>query len=62
MLPKKSPAQDGYLQFKKMFGEDGGSLVLAIQTDKLYTEDNFLLWKDIGDSILKLDGVKSVLS
>jgi predicted RND superfamily exporter protein len=62
MLPKKSPAQDGYLKFKEMFGEDGGALVLAIQTDKLYTEDNFLLWKDIGDSILKLDGVKSVLS
>ena len=62
MLPKKSPAQDGYLKFKEMFGEDGGALVLAIQTDKLYTEENFLLWKEIGDSILKLDGVKSVLS
>lgn len=62
MLPKKSPAQDGYLHFKEMFGEDGGALVFAIQTDKLYTEDNFLLWKKIGDSILKLDGVKSVLS
>ena len=62
MLPKKSPAQDGYLEFKKMFGEDGGALVLAIQTDNLYTEENFLKWKTLGDSILSLDGVNSVVS
>src|SRR5690554_8184815 len=62
MLPKKSPAQDDYLQLKEMFGEDGGALVLAIKTDKLYTEENFLMWKQLGDSIAKLDGVNSVLS
>ncbi|WP_234369060.1 efflux RND transporter permease subunit [Brumimicrobium mesophilum] len=62
MLPKKSPAQDDYMQLKNMFGEDGGALVLAIKTDKLYTEENFLMWKHLGDSIAKLDGIKSVLS
>ncbi len=62
MLPKKSPAQDDYLQLKEMFGEDGGALVLAIKTDKLYTEENFLMWKQLGDSIAKLEGVNSVLS
>lgn len=62
MLPKKSPAQAGYLKLKEMFGEDGGALVLAIKTDNLYTEENLLLWKELGDSILKLDGVNSVLS
>jgi len=62
MLPKKSPAQSDYLKLKEMFGEDGGALVMAVKTDKLYTEDNFLLWKQLGDSISKLDGVKAVLS
>lgn len=62
MLPKKSPAQDDYLQLKEMFGEDGGALVLAIKTDKLYTEENFVLWKHLGDSIAKLPGINSVLS
>jgi len=62
MLPKKSPAQDDYMQLKDMFGEDGGALVLAIKTDKLYTEENFLMWKQLGDSIAKLDGVNAVLS
>lgn len=62
MLPKKSPAQSAYLKFKEMFGEDGGTLVIAIQTDNLYTEENLKRWKRLGGDILKLDGVNSVLS
>lgn len=62
MLPKESPAQSSYLKFKDMFGEDGGTLVLAIQTDNLYTQKNFLKWKELGDKILAYDGIESVVS
>jgi predicted RND superfamily exporter protein len=62
MLPKKSPAQENYQKFKEMFGEDGGTLVIAIQTDNLYTESNFLKWKELGDGIAAFDGVNSVIS
>lgn len=62
MLPKKSPAQSAYLKFKDMFGEDGGTLVIAIQTDNLYTEENFLRWKQLGDSLSNIEGVISVVS
>lgn len=62
ILPKESPAKMNYMKFKEMFGEDGGTLVLAIQTDSLYTEDKFLKWKELGDSILKFDGVEAVVS
>jgi predicted RND superfamily exporter protein len=62
MLPKSSPAQSNYLTFKEKFGEDGSALVIAIQTDSLYTEKNFVKWKTLGDSILQIDGVESVIS
>ncbi len=62
ILPNESPAKMNYEKFKEMFGEDGGTLVLAIQTDSLYTEDLFLKWKTLGDSILKYDGVLAVVS
>ena len=62
MLPKESPAQSKYLKFKEMFGEDGGTLVMAIKTDSLYTEENFKLWKQLGDDIAAVDGIESVLS
>ena len=61
-LPKDSPAQADYLKFKTQFGEDGSSLVIAIKADSLYTEKNFTKWKELGDSILKFDGVENVIS
>jgi predicted RND superfamily exporter protein len=62
ILPKESPTTQNYNKFKEKFGEDGGTLVLAIQTDSLYTETNFRKWKELGDSILQMDGVESVIS
>lgn len=62
MLPKESPAQSAYLKFKELFGEDGSSLVLAIDNDKLYNEETFLKWKELGDSILQYKGVESIIS
>ena len=62
MLPKKSPSQSAYLEFKEMFGEDGGALVIAIQTDNLYTEENFRRWKELGSRLSAIDGVNSVVS
>ncbi len=62
MLPKDSEAQSNYLKFKEMFGEDGSALVIAIQSDSLYTKETFRKWKELGDSILQFDGVENVIS
>ncbi len=62
MLPKDSAVQKTYLQFKERFGEDGSSLVIAIKDNKLYTEKQFAEWKNLGEKILKLKGVNSVIS
>lgn len=61
-LPKDSEVQMQYLKFKEQFGEDGSTLVIAIDNKKLYTEKNFKKWKELGDSILKMDGVLSIIS
>lgn len=62
MLPKNSAAQSTYLKFKKIFGEDGSTLVIAIQNEDLFTEKTFNKWKELGDSILQFEGVVSVIS
>ncbi len=61
-LPEDSEIQQQYLKFKEQFGEDGSTLVIAINNKHLYTEKNFKKWKELGDSILKMDGVLSVIS
>jgi predicted RND superfamily exporter protein len=62
MLPKESPTQQVYDNFKKTFGEDGSTLVIAIKDKDLYTPKKFKDWKQLGDSILQIDGVISVIS
>lgn len=62
ILPKDSPTTENYKKFKKLFGEDGGALIIGVETDSLYTEQNFLMWKQLGDSILQFDGVESIIS
>lgn len=62
LLPKNAKAKLDLDKFNEMFGQDGGTFVIAIKTDSLYTETNFLKWKELGDSILKFDGVLSVVS
>lgn len=62
LLPNNADAKKDYEKFKELFGADGGTLVIAIETDSLYTEENFLKWKELGDAILEMDGINSVIS
>lgn len=62
LLPKESPTTQNYKFFKEHFGEDGGTFVVALKSDSLYTKKNLLKWKELGDSILQLDGVEAVIS
>jgi predicted RND superfamily exporter protein len=62
LLPKNAQAMIDYNNFKDMFGEDAGTLVIGIQSDSLFTEKNFLKWKELGDTILQLEGIESVVS
>jgi predicted RND superfamily exporter protein len=62
-LPKDSPTTENYKKFKEMFGEDGGTLIIALESDSLYTPRNLKLWRDMGSEILaKSLGVNSVIS
>lgn len=61
-LPKDDPVQMDYENFKLQFGEDGSTLVIAVQTDSLYTEANFKKWRELGYKILQIKGVDNVVS
>jgi len=61
-LPKDDPVQMDYENFKLQFGEDGSTLVIAVKTDSLYTEENLKKWRELGYKILKFKGVDNVVS
>ncbi len=62
MLPKDSPAQRDYLKFKERYGEDGGTLIIAVNSENLYQKDVFEKWIELGQKIKEFKGVKSVIS
>lgn len=61
-LPTDSPVQMDYLKFKKQFGEDGSTLVIAIKSDSLHNERNFKKWLELTQKIKKFKGVENVIS
>src|SRR5690554_7402086 len=48
--------------YTTLFRSNESTLVVAVKTDRLYTEENFLIWKKISDSIRGLPGIRTVFS
>lgn len=62
MLPKEDSITIEYEEFKKQFGQDGSVIFIAIQDPDLFTLDHFSDWYDLSNDVLKMNGVKEVLS
>lgn len=61
-VPADDPDFVEYMQFKKVFGEDGSVLVVGIKSDQLFEKDFFNDWINLTQSVKKIDGVENVLS
>ncbi len=62
LLPDHDSTAIEYVQFKKLFGQDGSVMVIGIQDDDLYTLQRFGDWYDLGNAIKDVKGVKAVVS
>jgi len=62
MLPRDNPVNVRYREFKKVFGEDGAVMFLAVQDSAFYTPDKFRDWYRLTHAIRNLHGVEEVVS
>jgi predicted RND superfamily exporter protein len=62
LLPEKDSTRIEYLEFKKLFGEDGNVIVVGAVNPDLYTLNQFNAWSDLADSLKNIDGVQEVVS
>ncbi|MFO8087054.1 MAG: MMPL family transporter [Bacteroidales bacterium] len=62
MLPEKDSLSIEYQNFKQTFGQDGTSLFLGIQDDRLFQLDHYQAYYDLTHHIKELEGVQEVLS
>ncbi len=64
MLPSTDPTSIEYNNFKKEFGQsgDGSISFIAVKDPKLFTLQHFDDWYDLTQNLMKIKGVKQVLS
>ena len=62
ILPVTDSAYIRFIQFRKMFGEDGTAIVLGIKTPNLFQKDLFNAWYQLGNRLQKIQGVTAVVS
>ncbi len=62
MLPDKDSTRIQYLEFKKLFGEDGNLIVVGAINPDIFTLSQFNAWADLGTKIREIDGVKEVVN
>lgn len=62
ILPEDNPNFQIYESFKKHFGEDGSVMVIAVENKNLFKPKEFEAWKNLTDTLSKLEGIKNVLS
>jgi hypothetical protein len=62
LLPEKDSTRIEYLEFKKLFGEDGNVIVVGAVNPDLFVLSQFNAWNDLGGQIREIEGVQEVIS
>ncbi len=62
ILPSNDPTEKEYQDFRKLFGEDGGVMVIGWQDPNLFELNKFKDWYGLAQKIKETTGIKNVLS
>jgi predicted RND superfamily exporter protein len=62
ILPANDPIEKEYQDFRKLFGEDGGVMVIGWQDEGLFELNKFKDWHELSQQIKATEGIKNVLS
>ncbi len=61
-IPTNNPKYEEYLEFKKLFGDDGNMLVIGVQTKNFFNKNEFHSYQILLNQIKKVKCVDDVLS
>ena len=62
VVSEQDPDMVYFRQFKRTFGEDGNVLVIGLQDSSIYKLGNFNEFRQLTDTLAKVQGVSGVLS
>src|ERR1700743_2678549 len=61
-VPVDNPKSQAYQAFRQKFGDDGNTMVIGIQTDRLFQKDFFSDYIKMTEDLKKVPGVEGVLA
>ncbi len=61
-VPVDNPKYIAYQSFRKLFGEDGNTIVIGVQTDKFFEEAFFKDYLALTHQLEKVHGVENIMS
>jgi len=62
VIPEEDPDLINYERFKKLFGADNGTIIVAVEADDPFTPARLNALHSVGDRISRMEGVLRVLS
>ncbi|WP_428330645.1 efflux RND transporter permease subunit [Mucilaginibacter sp.] len=62
VLPVTDSAYIRYMEFKRLFGQDASTMVIGFKSDKIFDKDVLNDWKQAGNRIQQIKGIKGVIS
>src|SRR4051812_43381050 len=60
-IPEDNPKYKDYMAFKAKFGDDGNTMVLGFETNKLYTADVFNALDSLQKNLKTVAGVEDIM-
>ncbi|MFM2358778.1 MAG: hypothetical protein RLY16_771, partial [Bacteroidota bacterium] len=60
-IPTDNPIYKDYLSFRQKFGDDGNTLVIGVQSEKLFQKNNFEAYQQLQRSLKKVSDAEDVL-
>lgn len=61
-IPTDNPKYQDYLSFKEKFGDDGNMLVIGVETDSLFSLQNFKAYQQLNTQLKAVPKVDDILS
>lgn len=61
-IPRNNPKYLEYQEFRKKFGEDGNTMVIALQTPRFFDKDFFAAYAQLVDDLEHAEAVDNILS
>lgn len=62
VVPKDDADFQNYEEFKTLFGNDGNTLVVGLQSDEIFKLKTFLRWRQLAYDIEQIEGIDDVYS